>query len=313
MTTIAGKQGRPPADRAGVGNEPAWRRADRRSGYLFVAPQALGTFIFVLLPFAAGIVLAFAKWDGLGPLTWVGFDNLSSVLTDPVFLRAVLNTAVIALVTVPIGLLLAVLIAIGLDNVRGRTVFLICYFAPVLTSSVAVSLVWQQLFRQDGALSTGISKIFGVTPPDWLNNPHLALFAVCIVTIWSSLGLNVLIFLSGLQNISPTVIEAARIDGAGAWRIFTQVRLPLLSPVIFFSTVVAVISSLQTFDVVYVLTKDGGPDNATRTIVYDVYEEAFRRFDFGIASAASVVLLVLTLLVTGVQLAMQRRFVHYES
>lgn len=293
--------------------EPRWRVRDRRSGYLFVAPQAIGTAVFVVVPFVIGVVLAFARWDGLTSLSWVGLHNFSDVLSDPKFVKAVRNTAIIALVTVPIGLVLALLIASGLDRIKGGTVYLLCYFAPVLTSSVAVSLIWQQLFRSDGALSTAISKTFGVSPPDWLGNPHLILIAVCIVSIWSSLGLNVIIFLAGLQNVPPAVVEAARVDGAGPWTILRRVKLPLLSPVMFFSVVVAVISSLQTFDTVYILASDGGPDDSARTIVLHIYDEGFRRFEFGPASAASVVLLVLTLVVTLVQLRLQKRFVHYES
>lgn len=293
--------------------EAPWRVRDRRSGYLFVAPQAIGTAVFVVVPFVMGVVLAFAKWDGLTDLSWVGFDNFSVVLSDPKFVKAVRNTALLALITVPIGLVLALLIASGLDRIKGRTIYLLCYFAPVLTSSVAVSLIWQQLFRTDGALSTAISTAFGISPPDWLGNPHLILIAVSIVSIWSSLGLNVIIFLAGLQNVPPTVVEAARMDGAGPWTILRRVKLPLLSPVMFFSVVVAVISSLQTFDTVYILAGDGGPEDAARTIVLHIYDKGFRRFEFGPASAASVVLLVLTIVVTVVQLRLQKRFVHYES
>ncbi|HEU4756218.1 MAG TPA: sugar ABC transporter permease, partial [Agromyces sp.] len=179
--------------------------------------------------------------------------------------------------------------------------------------TVAVAMIWQQLFRADGVLSTAISSVFGIAPPDWLNDPSLALIAVCIVSIWSSLGLNVIIFLAGLQNISPSVIEAARIDGAGAWRLFCSIRLPLLSPIVFFSSIVAFISSLQTFDTVFVLTANAGPDNATRTIVYHIYDLGFGRFEFGPSSAASVILLLLTLVITAIQFGAQKKFVHYED
>lgn len=290
-----------------------WQRRDRRSGYVFVAPQLLGMVVFVLAPFIGALVLAFAHWNGLTALSWVGFANFKTELTDPAFLRAIVNTLIITLVTVPVGLGLAIVIAVGLDRVKGRTIYLIMYFAPVVTSSVAVSLIWQQLLRQDGTISEAAHRAFGITPPDWLGNPHLVLLSICVVVIWSSLGLNVVIFLAGLQNIPPTLIEAARVDGAGPIRMFMRIRLPLLSPVIFFSTIVAVISSFQTFDVVFILTKNGGPDNASRTIVYHIYDTAFQHSEFGLASAASVILLVLTLGVTFIQLGLQRRLVHYES
>ncbi|BDZ54726.1 carbohydrate ABC transporter permease [Agromyces marinus] len=293
--------------------ESAWRRRDRRWGYVFVGPQLFGMGLFVVLPFAASLVLAFASWDGLGELSWVGLANFSAQLQDELLWRSVLNTLIIAAVTVPIGLGLAVVIAVALERLKTRTLYLILFFAPVMTSTVAVAMIWQQMFRADGVLSTTIANVFGIAPPDWLQDPKLALLAVCIVAIWASLGLNVVIFLAGLQNIPPSVIEAARIDGAGAWRLFTAIRLPLLSPIVFFSSVVAFISSLQTFDIVYVLVSNAGPDNATRTIVYHIYDLGFGRFEFGPSSAASIILLILTLIITAIQFGAQKRFVHYED
>lgn len=317
MTTLTENgrmpQATPAASSPAPRKEALWRRRDRLWGYVFVGPQLLGMGLFVVLPFAASLVLAFADWDGLTDLTWVGFANFADQLTDPLLGRAIINTLIIAIVTVPIGLGLSVIVAVALEKLKTRTLYLILFFAPVVTSTVAVAMIWQQMFRSDGLLSTTISKVFGVTPPDWLQDPKLALLAVCIVTIWSSMGLNVVIFLAGLQNISPSVIEAARIDGAGPWRLFTSIRLPLLSPIVFFSSVVAFISSLQTFDTVYVLVQDAGPDNATRTIVYHIFDLGFGRFEFGPSSAASIILLVLTLIITAVQFGAQKKFVHYED
>lgn len=302
-----------PSAPGGLRQESAWRRRDRRWGYVFIGPQVVGMAVFVLLPFVASLVLAFASWDGLTDLTWVGFENFTSQLQDELLLRSIVNTLLIALITVPIGLGLAVVIAVALEKLKTRTLYLVLFFAPVVTSTIAVAMIWQQMFRADGVLSDTISKVFGIAPPDWLGDPSLALIAVCIVTIWSALGLNVIIFLAGLQNISPSVIEAARIDGAGAWRLFRSIRMPLLSPIIFFSSIVAFISSLQTFDTVFILTADAGPDDATRTIVYHIYDLGFGRFEFGPASAASVILLLLTLVITAIQFGAQKKFVHYED
>lgn len=306
-------QATPAASAPALRKEALWRRRDRLWGYVFVGPQMIGMGLFVVLPFAASLVLAFADWDGLTDLTWVGFANFADQLQDPLLGRAILNTLIIAIVTVPIGLGLSVIIAVALEKLKTRTLYLLLFFAPVVTSTVAVAMIWQQMFRADGVLSATISKVFGIAPPDWLQDPKLALLAVCIVTIWSSMGLNIVIFLAGLQNISPSVIEAARIDGAGPWRLFTSIRLPLLSPIVFFSSVVAFISSLQTFDTVYVLVQDAGPDNATRTIVYHIFDLGFGRFEFGPSSAASIILLVLTLVITAIQFGAQKKFVHYED
>lgn len=317
MTTVLDRQSTRDAVRApkpgGLRKESAWRRRDRRWGYVFVGPQLVGMAVFVLLPFIGSVILAFASWDGLTGLTWVGIDNFVSQLQDPLLLRSIVNTLVIALVTVPIGLGFSVLIAVALEKLKTRTLYLVLFFAPVVTSTVAVAMIWQQMLRSDGVLSTTIGAIFGISPPDWLGDPRLALAAVCIVSIWASMGLNVIIFLAGLQNISASVIEAAKLDGAGAFTLFWRIRMPLLSPIIFFSSVIAFISSLQTFDVVFVLTSNAGPDNATRTIVYHIYDLGFGRFEFGPSSAAAVILLLLTLVVTAAQFGAQKKFVHYED
>jgi multiple sugar transport system permease protein len=291
----------------------AWRRRDRRWGWVFVGPQVVGMALFILGPFVASLVLAFASWNGLNELKWVGLENFVDQLGDELLLKSIANTLLIAVITVPIGLGLALLIAVALEKLRSRTLYLVLFFAPVITSTVAVAMIWQQLFRADGVLSSMIASAFHIDPPDWLGDPHLALISVCIITIWSSVGLNAIIFLAGLQGISPSLIEAAQLDGAGPWALLTRIRMPLLSPIIFFSTIVAFISSLQTFDTVFVLTSNAGPDNATRTIVYHIYDLGFGRFEFGPSSAASVILLVLTLVITGLQFTAQKRFVHYES
>lgn len=302
---VAGGGGRQPV--------PTWRRRDRWWGWFFVAPQTAGMVVFVLTPFCVGLMLAFTNWGGFGALHWVGFSNFSTELGDPLFKKAVVNTLIIAVVTVPVGLGLAVILATALEKVAGRAVYLTLLFLPVVTSSVAVSMIWQQLLQPQGPISSAISAAFGVAPPDWLNNTQLILFAVCAVAIWSSLGLNVVIFLAGLQTIDTNVVEAARVDGAGPLRIFWNIKLPLLSPTMFFSTVVAVISSFQTFDIVYVLTSGDGPDDSARTIVYHIYDVGFLHTEFGLSSAAAVILFVMTLLVTLGQFALQGRFVHYES
>ncbi|MHA6523139.1 carbohydrate ABC transporter permease [Tessaracoccus sp. G1721] len=290
-----------------------WRERDKYWGMAFVAPQALGMLLFTLLPFAAAFLLAFTDWNGFGMPEFVGFDNFADQLTSPLLGRAILNTMVIALITVPIGLFLAIVAAVVLNKIKGRAFYLVLFFAPVVTSSVAIALIWQQLLRADGVLSGSLTRLFGVAPIDWLGDPVLALLAVCLVTIWASLGLNVVIFMAGLQSISPSVMEAAAIDGAGPVARFFRIILPLLSPIVFYQSVVAFISSLQTFDLVFVLVNNAGPDNGTRTIVYHIYDLGFAKSQFGLSSAASIVLLGLTLVITAIQFGAQKKFVHYES
>jgi multiple sugar transport system permease protein len=286
--------------------------ADRRWGYVFIGPQVVGMAVFVLLPFVAASCSPSPRGTA-SPSSRGSVRELHGA--DAGRTAAALDRQHPAhrdchRADRP-GL--AVVIAVALEKLKTRTLYLILFFAPVVTSTVAVAMIWQQMFRVDGRAQRDDRERLRHRPPDWLGDPKLALLAVCIVSIWSALGLNVIIFLAGLQNISPSVIEAARIDGAGAWRLFRSIRMPLLSPIIFFSSIVAFISSLQTFDTVFVLTADAGPDNATRTIVYHIYDLGFGRFEFGPASAASVILLVLTLVITAVQFGAQKKFVHYED
>ncbi|WP_312888882.1 carbohydrate ABC transporter permease [Nonomuraea rhodomycinica] len=292
----------------GVHNRDGWWAA------FFLAPQVVALVVFLVFPLGFAVVLAFMRWDGLGRKEWAGLDNFAAQLSNPDFGLAVWNTVKLAVLTVPVGLGLALLIAVALNNVRGSSFYRVLYFMPVVTSSVAVALMWQIILAGDenGVLNTSLRRWFGLNPPDWLGDTGWVIVAIAVVTIWSSLGLNVVIFLAGLQTIPPQIVEAARMDGAGSLRIFRSVTLPLLSPTIFFSTVVAVISSFQAFDQIYVLVRPEDNEGA-RTIVYQVYELGFKDFEFGMSSAAALILLVLTLLVTLVQFAAQKRLVHYDS
>ncbi|HEY1154925.1 MAG TPA: sugar ABC transporter permease, partial [Arthrobacter sp.] len=240
--------------------------------------------------------------------------NYGALLGDPYFGKAVWNTVKIGLITVPAGLVVALGLALALHGVRGRTVYRVVYFLPVVTSSVAVSVLWQIILGSgtDGILNGTVHRLFGVTPPNWLEDPVWVVPAIAVVTVWSSLGLNVVIFLAGLATIPANLLEAARIDGAGPWQTLRSVTLPLLSPTVFFTVVVSVISSFQAFDLIYVLVNPDHNEGA-QTIVYKVYQQGFREFHFGLSSAAALLLLLLTLLVTALQFKAQKRFVHYES
>ncbi|NUT45144.1 MAG: sugar ABC transporter permease [Thermoactinospora sp.] len=279
----------------------------------FLAPQVAGLFVFLIFPLGFAVALAFMKWDGLGDKSWVGFDNFATMLTDQDFGTAIWNTLKLALMTVPVGLGLALVIAVALNTIKGKGFYRVLYFLPVVTSSVAVALMWQVILASGdyGILNNTFLK-WGITLPAWLEDPVWVQVAIAVVTIWSSLGLNVVIFLAGLQTIPPQLVEAARIDGASPVRIFRSVTLPLISPTIFFTLIVSLISSLQAFDQIYVLVDPQHNDGA-RTIVYQVYELGFQKFEFGLSSAAALILLVLTLIVTLVQFGAQKRFVHYDS
>ncbi|MFN8592149.1 MAG: sugar ABC transporter permease [Thermomicrobiales bacterium] len=295
------------------GRMHARRRSDLLWAAVFIAPQLIGLLVFALFPLIFGFALSFMEWDALGTRSWIGLENYRQQLSSPEFRKALVNTIWFTVLTVPTGLGLALLVALALNRVRGSAVYRAVYFAPVVTSSVAVAVVWQYLLSgQFGVLNAALRGIGIANPPDWLIDTRFVLPAIALMTIWWSLGLNMVIFLAGLQNIPRTVQEAAMVDGASKARVFWDVTLPLLSPTIFFSMVIAVISSFQTFDQVFVLT-NGGPLDASRTMVFHIYDLGFRDFTFGASSAAAVLLFIMILAVTLVQFGAQRRWVHYEA
>lgn len=289
------------------------RHRDWLWALLFVGPQLLGLLAFALFPLGFGFALSLMEWDGLGTREWVGLTNFRDQLGDPEFRTAFRNTLYYTLLSVPTGLGLALLVALGVNKVRGRTLYRALYFAPVITSSVAVSVVWQYLLNGDfGILNAYLRDWFGLNPPNWLADTRFVMPAIALVSVWWSLGLNMVIFLAGLQNIPPTLQEAAQVDGASRFQVFRHITLPLLTPTIFFAIVVAIIFSFQTFDQIFVLT-NGGPLDASRTLVFHVYDLAFRDFTFGQSSAAAVLLFVTILAVTLLQFAAQRRWVHDQA
>ncbi len=289
------------------------RQTDWLWALLFVGPQLLGLLAFAVFPLGFGFALSLMEWDGLGTREWVGLANFRDQLGNPEFRTAFRNTLYYTILTVPTGLGLALLVALGVNKVRGRTLYRALYFAPVVTSSVAVAVVWQYLLNGDfGILNAYLRDWFGLNPPNWLVDTRFVMPAIALVSVWWSLGLNMVIFLAGLQNIPPPLQEAALVDGATRFRVFRDITLPLLTPTIFFAIVVAIIFSFQTFDQIFVLT-NGGPLDASRTLVFHVYDLAFRDFTFGQSSAAAVLLFVMILAVTLLQFAGQRRWVHDQA
>ena len=286
--------------------------ADTVWGLGFASPQMLGLLVFGLIPLVSVFFLSLVHWDGLGPIQFVGLSNFTDQLSDPDFQTALVNTIYYTLLVVPGGIILALLVALGLNKVRGRDTYRVFYFMPVITSSVAVSVIWLWLLNGDfGLINSYLHLLFGIHGPNWLTNPRLVLPSLAAVSIWWGLGINMVLFLAGLQGISTAYMEAAQIDGAGRLQTFWNVTLPLLSPTLFFITVITVIGSFQVFDISYVMT-GGGPVHASYTLVMHIYDLAFQKFTFGAASAVAVILFAILLALTLVQFAVQRRWVHYD-
>lgn len=281
--------------------------------WVFLIPTLLGLFVFRLGPIVASFFISFTDWDILTSPTWVGFDNYIELLDDPVFFQILGNTFVFSLVYVigvmVMGLLLAVLVN---SKVKGIRFFRSAYFVPVVTSAVAVGIIWNWLLSPNyGFINDMLQRYLNIAPPSWLGDKNLTLIVVATVQVWKMMGYYMILFLAGLQGIPGMYYEAARIDGASKWQSFKKITLPLLSPTTFFVFTIAIINSFKSFEIIYTMTQ-GGPSNSTNTLVYSVYLNGFVFYREGYASALAYVLLLIVGLITLFNFILKKRWVQYQ-
>jgi multiple sugar transport system permease protein len=301
-------------------NPLRWRPDQQWEGYLFVLPSLLGFLVFVALPVGVSLLLSFVEWDLLTPVEWVGFANYRQLLTrDPVFWRVVRNTVYFMLTIVPLQLMLGLALAVALNQgLRGRLVYRVIYFMPVVTTIVAGAIVFQFLLNRDfGLISIAIWRFAAwsglpIQPPDFLNSTTWSKPAVVLLTLWKNTGFTMVIYLAALQAVPKELYDAAEVDGAGMWQRFRSVTLPLISPTTFFLLVIQMIGAFQLFTEAYTMTR-GGPAQSTLTVVYYIYQNAFQFGRMGKASAIAWFLFVFIFLFTFFQTRMQRRWVYYET
>jgi len=279
---------------------------------VFLAPTLLGLAVLSAGPILATLAISLTKWDLLTAPKLIGLDNYAALLSDDRFLKALRNTFFYTIVSVPIGLAIALGLAAALNTkVRGISFIRTAYFLPVVTSTIAIALVWQYIYSANGGLLNEVLGVFGIPAQKWLSDPTLAMPSIVAMSIWQGLGVNVIIFLAGLQGIPTDLLDAASVDGAGTRARFRHVTLPLLTPSIFFTGVLSMISAFQVFDQIFVLVKPR-PTDATITVVYFIYENGFKTFKMGYASAASWVLFLIVALFTAIYFWSQRRWVYYQ-
>ncbi len=304
---------------ASVARRPRRRRSTRERQDLawaafFLAPTALGLGVFYLWPVVQTLYFSFTTWGPFGGHTWSGLANYRQLLHDPDLRAAFVNTvwySLLGLLGVPVSLVLASVL--GRKGRRGVGVYRTLMFLPVVTMPAAVAIVWRWMYNGDFGVINFLLGRIGVHGTYWISNPHTALVAVVAVGIWSTVGYNMVILMAGLESIPRHYYEAAEMDGAGPVRQFRSLTLPLLSPSLFFVTVLSVIGSLQTFDLVYVMIDSTNPAlPQTRTVVYLFYQQAFVNNNRGYAAAMAFLLLLVIVAVTGVQFRLQRKWVHYE-
>ncbi|MBO1304742.1 sugar ABC transporter permease [Enterococcus sp. 669A] len=280
---------------------------------LFIAPLFLGIIVFYLIPLFQSIFYSFTKWGMFGGYEVVGLENYQRLLGDTELIQALKNTLLYAVFTVPVAIIISVFIAVLLNSkIKGKSFYRVIYFLPAVTMTSAVGMIWRWMFNSDFGIINQVLSLVGIQGPDWLNSSRWAIVALIIVGVWSSLGTSIVIFLSGLQGIPSTYYEAAEIDGAGPVKKFFSITVPLLSPTVFFQSITTLITALQVYDLIYMMYSQTNPAlRSVQSVAYLFYRNSFVFNDKGYGAAIVVVLLVITLLITIVEFALQKKWVHY--
>lgn len=299
------------AERSTCVNKAHLRR-NRLIAYAFLAPSLLGFSVFFLGPLIASFAISFTSWDFFGEITFVGFRNYIEMWQDETFQIAFRNSIYFVVVSVPVTLFLSLMVAMALNGkIRGMKAFRTAFFLPYIVATIAVAAVWQLLYHPTMGPINEFLRSLGISdPPRWLSSSDWAMTSVIIANIWHYIGYYMVIYLAGLQGIPKDLYEAADIDGANALRKWRNVTLPMLSPVIFFTVIIAIIHSFKVFEFVYALT-GGGPGRSTNVLVYLIYVESFRDYEFGYASAMAYMLFMMIAVVTLIQFLYQKRWVTY--
>ncbi|MET9505796.1 sugar ABC transporter permease [Streptomyces sp. NPDC006622] len=306
MTTVP-----PPVRPASAAHAAAARRRRRRVtliGWSFILPNFLGFAALTLVPVVGALALSFTHWDSYSTPEWAGLDNFRRMWNDDNFWTAVQNTCYYAFGHIPLTLVVSLGLAVLLNQrLRGVKVLRTAFFFPYVTSLVAVAVVWNMLLSPEVGPVNQFLRSLGVdNPPGWTTSSDWAMPALIVASVWRDMGYYMILFLAGLQTVPAELHEAARVDGAGAWKRFWHVTLPCLRPTTFFVTVMLTISSFKVFDLVQVMT-EGGPGRSTLVLSQLIFREGITQGRFGYSSAVSLALFVICLVITVVQFYFQRR------
>lgn len=291
------------------------KRADMWWGYFFISPLMLGIFVFYIFPFLQSVYFSFNEVNRFNVTHFVGLANYFEIWHNPEIGQAILNTLRYVLIVVPVGICLSLLVAVLLNTkVRFTSLYRTLYFLPAVTMPAAIAMVWKWLFNGKYGLLNQFLGLFGIEGQSWLSEPRYALYMVMIVGIWSAVGYNMILLLAGMQGISKAYYEAAAIDGAKPWKQFLYITLPLLTPTLFFVTLTSIISGFQVFDTIYMMIgKESLAFEATQSMVMVFYQNAFDYGRKGLASAISMIIFAIILVVTIIQIQLQKKWVHYDG
>ena len=278
----------------------------------FLGPNLIGFLVFTIFPIGASLVISFYEWPLLGDAVAVGLKNFVRMFTqDPVFWQIGFSTIYFVVGYIILNLVVSVGLAVWLTSgIRFAGLFRFVFFLPVVAPMVANSVVWRLLFVPDTGLFAALLATMGLHAPNWLGSPNWAMPSVILMSVWAGFGYNMIIFIAGIQAIPASIYEAAEIDGVNAWTRFRHITFPMISPSIFFATVMTLISALKVFEQPYILT-GGGPGSSTTTIVFYLYQQGFQNYDLGYASSIAWMLFLVIMFVTAIQFWGQKKWVHY--
>lgn len=280
--------------------------------YGMVAPALIIFLVFAIYPIGYMIYLSFHNWDLINPVKkFVGMNNFQELMNDALFLQVIRNSIVYMIVTVLGSIILGTLLAVFLNkDTRISRILQSVTFAPYVISMVSVAFIWRWIMDADYGLLNYFLNLFGISNIDWLNNTSIAIFSLAVISIWKSLGYNALIILAALKSVPKYIYEAAQIDDTKPMKVFFEITLPMISPAIFFLTIMNIISSFKVFETISLITA-GGPMNSTNTLVYYIYEYGFKYNKIGYASAAGVILFLILGVMTIIYFKVLSKKVHY--
>ncbi|MFB5190624.1 carbohydrate ABC transporter permease [Alicyclobacillus fastidiosus] len=287
-------------------------RRNRITGWLFISPWFIGFLAFALFPFLASLYYSFTNYDIISSPQWIGLQNYSKLMHDPLFWHSLYNTLYYTVFSVPLSTIVALCIALLLNmNIRGLTIYRTVFYLPAIVPFVASSVLWLWLFNPSFGFIDALLRAVGLPAPGWLYSVHWVKPSFILMSLWG-VGQTVVIYLAGLQGVSKELYEAAIIEGANAWQRSIKITIPMISPVILFNVIMGLIGSFQFFTQAYVMTQ-GGPDNASMFFALYLYQQAFQFLHLGYASAMAWLLFVLILVVTVLVYRGSSRWVYYGS
>lgn len=287
------------------------RRKDWLHSYLFLLPALFFFITFVVFPMIKGVYISLFDYNGI-KFDFIGLDNYTQLLQDDVFIKALRNTILLVLLTVPLVIVFSLFVSVNIYQMSGRwrSFFRAIFYLPTVSSVVSITVVWGWIYHPNHGVLNYITGLFGAQPVSWLGDSKFALIAVVIVLITTSVGQPIILYVASLGNIPTSFIEAAKIDRASEWQIFRKIKWPLLMPTSLYIIVITTINAFQCFALIKLLTA-GGPYYSTTTIMYEVYEKAFTLAQFGLASAMGIILAVVIIIISIVQFKFLGREVEY--